>query len=836
MEPWWERAKAPWVGEVFERAILRPEDEEEERIQELWEECLRRYEQGKRKISMKRAKLVTESYQATEGEHPAIRRAKAISHVFREIPIPLSPRQLIAGTPGSELHTLEIQPEFLGFWPEQEQGPTVERDLILRMFRGSGISNYILTDEDREIYEEEIIPYWRERSRGAHLVKELVANYPDAWFYMTNSDVYVPILGGPLYHTVQDYLSFLEIGIKGIKDRIGEHIGEIDPSDPDGSEDLDRLDHYRAMLIVADGLVSYAQRCADVAERSSRRVMTRRRADELREMARICRKVPAEPAESWWEALQSLHFLRMGTGLAEGGNSHSVGRFDQYMIPCLMADLESGTIDPKEAQGLLECFFMKWNETQTAPAYESSQGVGNNDKLTIGGMDSAGNDSTNLLSYMVLEAHAHVHLNDPNVSVRLHRNTPDDFLKRALEVIRLGGGLPIFISDEVIVPALMANGVPLEDARNYADLGCQENVTDPNVSRGVDTHGHTNAGWFNLVKPVELAVYDGLNPINGVQVGPKTGDPRGFATMSEFVEAVKSQYEYAVDTNTLLNNLIEYTYARYYPCVFHNLMHPGPRRSGVSINAGGCRFNWTGSLGVGAATAGDAMSAIDHLIYEAKETTWDELLHALRNNWQGYGDLRRKCMNAPKYGADDDWADGHLRDLLGIYFASYESHRTPRGGRFVCGLISMSAYEMMGKRTGPTPDGRIRGEALADSTAPSRYAPALGPVSAHRSATKAIDALHTVNGVTFNQRLALSSVMTERDLSKWADMVRTYVEAGGQSVQYTVADKETLVDAQRHPDLYADLVVRVGGYSALFTELTKELQDSIIARAVGPVT
>ncbi|MBM3302208.1 MAG: pyruvate formate lyase family protein, partial [Deltaproteobacteria bacterium] len=399
------------------------------------------------------------------------------------------------------------------------------------------------------------------------------------------------------------------------------------------------MNQYKAMIMVADGLIGYADRCAIKAEELAVEERNPDRAEELKEMARICRRVPAEPAESWWEALQSLHFLRMATGLAEGGNSHSVGRFDQYMYPFLRRDLERGTLSLKRAQELLECFFVKWNETQTAPAYETSYAVGNNDKLTIGGVDARGKDCINPLSYMVLEAHAHVHLNDPNVSVRLHRNTPDEFLKRVLEVIRLGGGLPILISDEAIIPSLMANGVPLAEARNYADLGCQENVTDPNMSRGVDTHGHTNAGWFNLVKPVELALFNGLNPMNGVQVGPRTGDPRAFQTMTEFTEAVRRQYEYAVETNVVLNNVIEYTFARYYPCVFHNLMHPGPRRSGITINAGGCRYNWTGALAVGTANVGDIMAAIDYLIYRNQETTWDELLEALQNDWEGYEDL-----------------------------------------------------------------------------------------------------------------------------------------------------------------------------------------------------
>jgi pyruvate-formate lyase len=432
---------------------------------------------------------------------------------------------------------------------------------------------------------------------------------------------------------------------------------------------------------------------------------------------------------------------------------------------------------------------------------------------------------------MLLEAHAHVHLNDPNLAVRLHHNTPDDFLKCALQVVRLGGGLPILINDEVIVPALVSRcGVALEHARHYADLGCQENVTDPNMT-GADTNGRTNAGWFNLVKPVELALYNGINPMHGKQVGPCTGDPRRFTSMEQFMEAVTVQLEHAVAMNVIMNNVGDFVFARYFPCVFHNLMHPGPQRTGVDINAGGCLYNWTGALGVGTANAGDCLAAIDNLIFQTKATTWDELLAALEADWEGYEDLRRRAIQAPKYGCDNDYADGWTKRLLDLWFDAYERHTTPRGGRFVCGLISMGSYLGLGELVGATPDGRKRGEKLADSTSPSPYAPAAGPTATHRSAAKAIDTYRTPNGITFNQRFTQANLSTERDLSKWADLVRTYIDAGGQQGQYTVVDSQALRLAQERPQDYKDLIVRVGGYSARFVELSKELQDSIIARA-----
>ena len=830
---WWEGTQIPLTGSLLEAAILAPEDTAEIRVQHLRRACIQRYDKGLRRISMQRAKIVTDSYKTTDGEHPAVRRAKAISSVFERIDIPLMPLQLFLGTPGSDLHTLEIHPEFLNFVEDEEGVQDGRHDLRLRVFRGGTLDKYLLHDEDLHIYETEVLPYWKSRSSGAHIGRELKHNYPEAWFYMTHSGAYAYKLGGPLYHTIQDYRTILEIGLAGVIEGLEARIREIADSKISSFSQIERVNIYRSSIIVAKGLISYALRSSKLAQQAAAKEADPERKAELQEMARICQKVPQQPAGSWHEALQSLHFLHMATGLAEGGNAHSVGRFDQYMYPFLDRDLKQGIIDLKKAQELLECFFLKWNESQTAPIVQVMDGVGNNDKLTIGGIDSNGNDVTNTLSHMVLEAHAHVHLTDPNISVRLHRYTPDDLLKRTLEVIRLGGGLPILISDEAIIPALVANGVSLDEARNYADLGCQENVTDPNCCTGSDTHGHNNAGWFNLVKPIELAIHDGINPANGVQVGPKTGNPADFSMFSEFSAAVKKQYEAAVRTNVILNDIVEYVYARYFPCVFHNLMHPGPREKGVSINAGGCKYNWTGSLAVGTANIGDIMSAVDYLVYERKECSWDTLIRALNDDWQGHEELRKRCIEAPKYGTDDDWADRHLRDVLNIFFRAYESYPTPRGGRFVCGLISMASYVDLGKATAATPDGRKKGEPLADSTAPSVYAKPSGLISAHRSATKAIDTVHTVNGITFNQRLTLSSVISDRGLSKWADLVRAFVETGGQSVQYSVADSETLVEAQKHPEGYADLVVRVGGYSAHFVELDKEIQDTIIMRTAG---
>lgn len=828
--PWWVKNKAPWTGELFERMILQPEDERQQRIQAMRAAMLPRYQEGKWRLSAAQALIVTRSYQETEGMHPAIRRALSMRRVFEEIPLALQPGQVLMGTASSGPHIIDFNPYFLPTSPEEW-----EKNVGLETAIEAAAVRYVFPEEDRRIFKEEIWPYWKTRAREIYFFNELKQHHPEAWHYLLHAQNvrYSPLVGNGQAHTIQDYSTFLKKGLLGVKEEIQSHLDELDASNPLSLEDFERRTLYQAMLIAADGLLAYARRNAEFAEQLAAEEPDPHRRSELLEMARICRKVPAYPAETWWEALQSFHFLRLATAMAEGADSHSAGRFDQYMLPFLQRDLESGRLTRQDAQFLLEALFLKWNETRAFKLKLSvgSAGGGNNDKINIGGSDEYGRDLTNELSYMLLEAHAHVHLVDPNLSARLHRNTPDDFLRQVLEVVRLGGGLPILINDEAIIPALVSRcGVELKDARHYGDVGCQENLTDPNMT-GADMNGRNNAGWVSLPKPVELALFNGVNPLNGIQVGPRSGEARTFTGMEQFAAAVKAQIEYAVKMNVIVNNVYDHVFSRHFPLVFHDLMHPGPRRSGVDMNAGGCKYNSTGCLAVGMANAGDMLAAIDTLIFKGKTATWDELLAALENDWEGCGDLRRKAIAAPKYGCDDEYADNWTRRLLEMWFDAYESHTNPRRGRFTVGLISMGNYVTLGHWLGASPDGRKKGEPLADATSPSRYAPAAGPTATHRSAARAIDPYRVPNGVTFNQRFNATAVMSRRELSKWADLVRDYVDRGGVEVQYTVVDSEALRRAQEHPEEYRDLIVRVGGYSAVFVELSKDVQDSIIARA-----
>lgn len=815
---WWVDRKMPWHGELFDQMILDITDVQEQRIQKIRKQMLLRYENGKRRLSFHWATSVTRSYMETDGYHPAIRRALSIKRGLKEIPLGLVEGQLLMGGASCGPHYVDFNPHFpaLDF---PKEGSCEELDRI-----------YVYDEEELKVFQSEVLPYWTNKGRMDYLEKEMQCNYPEAWDFLVNGQCYIPTVGGPLAHTIQDYRSVLRKGIYRLIEEIQMEMNALDiADDPDFNKTLNRRSQYRAMMIVAEAIIAYADRNADYADSLAEKEVDEKRKSELLEMARICRKVPRYPAESWWEALQCLHFLRSATALIEGMDSHSAGRFDQYMLEFLQDDLNRGIISVKEAQELLECLFLKWNEST---AFTMGVGCprGNNDKINISGMDEKGNDTTNMLSYMLLEAHAHVHLIDPALSVRLHRKTPEKLITCSLELLRLGGGLPLLLNDDVIVPGMVSNcGVSLRDARNYGDVGCQENVTDPNMT-GADTSGRQNGGFFSLIKPIELALWNGVNPLNGKQVGPRTGDATSFHTMEEFIDAVKIQMKYAVRMNVITNNVNDYVFTTFYPSVWHNFMHPTSRKIGIDFVAGGAKYNWTGPLGIGLASAGDSLAAIDTVIFRDKTATMWDLLEALNNNRIGYEALRNACIDAPKYGCDNPYADEWSKFILDLWFSELEQYKTAHGGHFVGGLISMDSYITLGQWTGATPDGRLRQEHLSDSVAPSKYAKESNMTARHMSAAHVIDAYHTTNGVTFNQKFPMSVVNTPRSIQKWADLVRTYMDEGGQQIQYLVLNSEDLKNAQKDPDNYRDLLVRVGGYSAVFVDLTKELQESIMAR------
>ena len=832
---WWEREKTPWAGQTYEDFTLKKDNDKEKRIQFLRDEILEGNYGKRGVISIDRARLLTESYRATEGECAVIRRAMAFKHVLEHIPIYVPEHQLLMGYPSSQKNGVEIEPEFHCSWLENEveiEGRNMREidSLPVRKF-----IEFHLKAEDKRALEQEIIPYWKNRTLHDVTIKGLKQHHPEAIYYWENSLTSFPVTRIGLCHTIQDYRGVVYGGYRHFRDEIISEMNKITVASMKDYAMLDRLNNYKAMLLVIEGIIRYARRCAHLADKMALEETDPIRSKELKQMAENCRNVPEHPAENWWEAMQSLHFAHMLTWLTDAGVSHSMGRFDLYMEEILKRDMERG-LSREAAQELLECFMVTFcyrNQLVDWRGSKATPGWHTNDKITIGGVDQYGNDSANMLSYMILEGHAHIHLNDPIISVRLHNNTPEHFLKTVMEILRISGGVPQIINDEAIIPGLMGQlGMSLQEARNYADVGCQENQSDPNSSIGSDTHGHQNAGYFNLVMPIVLALNNGVNPGNGKLVGPKTGEAREFRTMNELKEAVQKQFEYAVEMNVIINNMIEYAFYTFLPTPMHNLMHPNTRKSGIDMNQGGCKYNYVGAIGAGLGTGADCMAAIEEVVFKKKVCRMEELQKALRDNWVGHEELRAACVKAPKYGTDNDMADSWAKFISDTFMDAYEAHPTMRGGKYLCGFFSVTQNHVLGEDTEATPDGRYAREMLSDTVAPSQYAEQIGPTATHRSFVKAIDTCRTVNGITFAQSMDLNSLLSERELNKWGDLIRTFISEGGQSVQYNVVSLDVLKDAKAHPERHKGLFVRIGGYTARFVDLSDVMQESVINKAI----
>lgn len=838
--PWWEHSKVykeMWRGPFFDSMILSADDDEEQRIQTLRENCLVRPGGKRGYLSICRARLMTDSYKQTEGEAPVLRKAKAFRHVCEHIPIPHQDGQLLMGDPVARVPGIEVEPEFHTNWLERdvfvtEVGKTMEE---LDALKVRGVDAWMVDDEDTKILKEYVFPFWRGICNDNFVAKQLSENFPEVKFedgHFVGRASY-PYFGFALNHTVASYVDGVRYGLRKLSEEIRTDMDKIDGSDIPSNYDFDRKNLYKAMLISIEGIITYAHRCADLAEKMAAEANESSDQADLREIARICRKVPEYPSESWWEAIQSWHFLHNAVHMSEGGVSHCAGRFDQYMYPFLKQDLDKGGITKKRAQALLECLFLKMRQRLYLVEYRGAKRIRSfhtNDKITSGGTTVDRQDATNDLTYMLLEAHAHVHLDDPVLSLRLHTRTPDRLLKSALQVLRLGSGIPHLLNDEAITPGLMRLGIPLDEAVNYADIGCQENVTDPNTC-GADTNPRSGAGWFNLPKLAEFALFNGVDRTSNKQSGIQTGDARSFRSMDEFFEAVRKQTEYAVTLNCIFNNVYDWCFANWYPTPVLDLLHPNCRKRGIDYSNGGCKHNWTGGTAIGLATVADSLSAIEYLVYDKKLISMDALLKALDSNWVGYESIQKMCLAAPKYGNDNDYADKWMVRMSNIWMDAYEKHRTPKGGIFVGGFLSMTTYMFAGNETWASVDGRKAGDPLSPGGVDaSNLAVLEGPTRLHKSAAK-INTWRTTNGVVFNIKFPTSVVGSERELSKWADLVKTYVLLGGQTVQYTIVNNEALKAAQIKPDDYRDLIVRTGGYSAFFVELDKETQDSIIGRA-----
>ncbi len=625
-------------------------------------------------------------------------------------------------------------------------------------------------------------------------------------------------------HLIPDYPKILRHGWQAIQDE-----ADAVASDPDAAPERRHL--ARAISICADGVRILAHRYALEAERLAEQETDPSRQAELSETARICRKVPWEPAETFPEALQSLWFSHMLAMVAESypGPGLSPGRIDQYLHPYYQIDIEAGRLTRRQAREWLQCLWIKHNY-----AYDFQGWVGTNQGInasfgqliTLGGIDANGDDASNELTYLILDVIQEMNLLEPKPNVRLHTKTPDRLLDRVVDMVAEVQGSPFLLNfDEISMAGLRWQGLPEAELWDYAPVGCLENTLQGNDRSGtVDVN-------LNLAKAVELTLHDGRDAATGEQVGPRTGDPRQFQDFPQFLAAFQRQLQAILELLIQTNDIADTGRARFEPTPYLSALVDGCLESGRDITAGGARHNYLTVEGISLATTADSVAAVKKLVYDDRTVTMDELIRALDANFQGYESLRQTLLNkAPKYGNDDASADELAGDISRFWTTEAFKHFTPETGkRYRGGYLSWNYWVAYAPKTAATPDGRLRGQFLSNGVCPVNGADRLGPTAVVKSVGYL--GLETApNGSSHTMSFSPSLLQSPENRQKLAALLRAYAQVGGTCLQINVVSPDTLRAAQQDPDTYRNLLVRVTGYNAYFASLGKEIQDEIIAR------
>ena len=808
-------------------------------------------------IESARAVLLTESYKATEGQPIMTRRAKAFAHILDNIPISIRDRELIVGSTTLAPRGCQTYPEFSFDWLEAEF-ETVEKR--------SADPFYISEQTKKDLHE--VHKYWKGKTTS-----ELATAYmaPETLKAMEHN-IFTP--GNYFYngvgHITVQYDKVLAMGYEGIIAEAKSYLKQCNPGDADYAT---RSRFLQAVIMSCEAVIRYAERYAVLAAQMAQKESDSVRRAELAQIAKNCMNVPRKGAKSFWEACQSFWFVQQLLQVESSGHSISPGRFDQYMYPYYKEDLDRGAITREDAQELIDCIWVKLNDLnkcRDAASAEGFAGYSLFQNLIVGGQNKEGLDVTNDLSFMCISASAHVFLPQPSLSIRVWNGTPQALLLKAASLTRTGIGLPAYYNDEVIIPSLMSRGLTLEDAREYNIIGCVE------PQKAGKTEGWHDAAFFNMCRPLEVTFESGYD--RGELIGLRTKPVEDMTSFEEFYDAYKAQMEYFISLLVNADNSIDVAHAALCPLPFESCMVDDCMKRGKALQEGGAIYNFTGPQGFGIANMADSLYAVKTLVFDEKKVSMAELKKALMFNYgkgmdessvadmamriigslkeQGmeigtrevaqivaqvksmdlsaedkrrYEEILELIAQVPKFGNDDRVVDAFARDVAYTYTRPLLKYKNPRGGCFQAGLYPVSANVPLGAQTGATPDGRLAHTPVADGVSPSAGKDVNGPTAAANSVSR-LDHGIASNGTLFNQKFHPTALSGEKGLHNFVALIRSYFDQKGSHVQFNVVDRDTLLDAQKNPDKYKHLVVRVAGYSALFTTLSKSLQDDIIRR------
>ena len=762
-------------------------------------------------IYMERADLETDAYMMYEGSVsvPEL-RALAFKHFMANKTLCINDGELIVGEKGDGPQAAPSFPELCCHTVEDMKIMNA-RDLIY--FR--------VSEEDLKLQEEKIIPFWEKRS----VRHKILANMSQEWKDAYAAGIFTEFMEqrGP-GHTVGSEKIYKK-GFLDYKNDIIEARNNLDFLND--KEALDKKAQLNAMEICCDAIMILGERYAKYARELADKETDETRKAELLQIAANCDVVPAHAPQTFWQAIQMYWFVHLGvTTELNPWDAYSPGRFDQHLNPFYQKDTEEGILDDEKALELLECLWVKFNNQPAPPkvgvTLKESGTYTDFANLNTGGVTPEGENCVNEVSYLILDCMDEMKLLQPSSNVQISKKTPTKFLKRACEISRKGWGQPAFYNTEAIIQELLNAGKTIEDARRGGTSGCVETGAFGNEA-------YILTGYFNLPKILELTLYNGYDIVSKKQIGLPLGYAKDFKSYEELYDAYKKQIEYLVDIKIEGSNIIEKIYAEYMPAPFLSIITNDCISKGKDYNAGGARYNTNYLQGVGIGTITDSLSAIKYNVFDEQKFTMEELIEAMEHNYEGYERIANLVRNkTPKYGNDDDYADGIMKDVFNFYQKTVTGRPNMKGGTYRVNMLPTTCHVYFGEVMNASPNGRLAQKPVSEGISPEKGADVNGPTAVIKSCAK-MDHLRT-GGTLLNQKFTPSVVAGEEGLTHMADLVRAYFNMDGHHIQFNVIDKETLIQAQKNPDEYKDLIVRVAGYSDHFRNLSKALQDEIIER------
>ncbi|MFZ2052662.1 MAG: trans-4-hydroxy-L-proline dehydratase [Candidatus Aminicenantales bacterium] len=779
-----------------------------ERIRKLRQQSL----DAKPAVNAERARLMTEFYRkpGVASLSYALQRALAFKHVLEHKTICINDGELIVGERGPAPKATPTYPEVC-----------IHSRNDLKHLNDRKKTPYTVDAKTEKTYLEEIIPFWKGRSQRERIFSEMTQEWKDAYEAGIFTEFMEQRAPG---HTVLDGKIYAK-GMLDFKKDIARSLESLDfYGDP---EAYDKKEELKAMAVCADALISFAHRYAAKARELAVKERNPVRKKELEKISEVCEWVPANAPRDFREALQHYWFIHLGV-ITEYNtwDSFNPGRLDQHLWRFYKKGIEDGNLTRESARELLQAFWVKFNNQPAPPKVgvtaEESGTYTDFALINVGGLKEDGSDAVNELSYLILDVVEEMRILQPSSMVQVSAKGPDEFVLRTLDIIKTGFGQPSVFNTDAIIQELIRQGKSVQDARNGGASGCVE-------AGAFGKEAYILTGYFNIPKVFEITLHNGLDPRTGKRIGLKTGNPRTFKTFDELYSAFEKQMNFFINVKIRGSNVIEALYAKYLPAPFLSILIDDCILRGKDYHAGGARYNSNYIQGVGLGTITDILSSIKSNVYDKKKFGMAKLVKALDANFAGYEDIRQVVINkTPKFGNDDDSADSLMKRIFESYFAAIDGRPTYRGGQYRVNLLPTTVHIYFGKVTGATPDGRLAGEPVSEGVSPVQSADRNGPSAVIKSLGK-LDHVRT-GGTLLNMKFSPQLLADRTGLTALKDLIRTYFRLMGHHVQFNVVTAETLRDAQKHPEKYRDLVVRVAGYSDYFVDCGVELQNEIIHR------